>query len=247
MQQFGLFTFVATIVNFLILVVLLRIFLYKRVLKAVEARRTRIENRWNEAETAREDAERSRREYREKKEELDEEEHRLKEEARQRAADREEELVNRAKREVEDRKEGWLESLEREKERILRGFREAAAEDLMTAVRRILEDLAGADLEGAVMDRFLEKLEGETAADLDEAERIIIRTGFPLPEDRRRGFLAGLEERAGIDTASKEINFETGKELVAGIEIEARNKKIACNVDRYIREASEDLSKKLER
>ncbi|MFP4563574.1 MAG: F0F1 ATP synthase subunit B, partial [Spirochaetia bacterium] len=64
MQQFDLFTFVATIVNFLILVALLRIFLYKRVVKAVEDRRAKIENRWNEAETAREDAERSRQEYR---------------------------------------------------------------------------------------------------------------------------------------------------------------------------------------
>jgi F-type H+-transporting ATPase subunit b len=245
MQQFDLFTFVATLVNFLILVALLRIFLYKRVMKAVEDRQRKIENRWNEAETAREDADRSRREYQEKSRELEEDEHRLKEEARRRAADREEELVDRAKREVEDRKREWFDSLEREKERTLRRFRELAAEDLWVAVRRILADLADSDLEEAVVDKFLKKLDAEAASDLDETERLIIRTGFPMPEDLRSEFLTGIESRTGIDVSGKETSFETDEELVAGIEIEARNKKIAWNVDRYIREASEDLSKKL--
>lgn len=245
MQQFDLFTFAATIVNFLILVALLRIFLYKRVVKAVEDRQARIENRWNEAETAREDAERSRREYREKTEELEEDEHRLREEARQRAADKEEELVNRAKREVEERKREWIESLEREKERTLRGFRQTAAEDLMTALRRILADLADVDLERAVVDRFLEKFDGEAAADLEETERIIVRTGFSMPDEYRGRLVNGIEERSGVDLSGKETSFETYEGLVAGIEVEAGNKKIAWNVDRYIREASEDLSKKL--
>jgi F-type H+-transporting ATPase subunit b len=245
MQQFDLFTFVATLVNFLILVALLRIFLYKRVMKAVEDRQRKIENRWNEAETAREDADRSRREYQEKSRELEEDDHRLKEEARRRAADREEELVDRAKREVEDRKREWFDSLEREKERTLRRFRELAAEDLWVAVRRILADLADSDLEEAVVDKFLKKLDAEAASDLDETERLIIRTGFPMPEDLRSEFLTGIESRTGIDVSGKETSFETDEELVAGIEIEARNKKIAWNVDRYIREASEDLSKKL--
>ena len=245
MQQFDLFTFAATIVNFLILVALLRIFLYKRVVKAVEDRQAKIENRWNEAETAREDAERSRQEYREKTEELEEDEHRLKEEARRNAADKEEELVNRAKREVENRKREWIDSLEREKERTLHRFREMAAEDLMTALRRILADLADIDLERAVVDRFLEKLDGEAAADLEEAERIIVRTGFSLPEESRSELLRGIEEETGIDMGGKKTFFETDESLVAGIEIEARNKKIAWNVGRYIREASDELSKKL--
>ncbi len=245
MQQFDLFTFAATIVNFLILVALLRIFLYKRVVKAVEDRQARIENRWNEAETAREDAERSRQEYREKTEELEEDEHRLKEEARRKAADKEEELVNRAKREVEERKREWIESLEREKERTLRRFRQTAAEDLMTALRRILADLADVDLERAVVDRFLEKLNGGAAADLEEAERIIVRTGFSMPKEFRNDLLSGIEEKTGVDLKGKEISFETDEDLVLGIEIEARNKKIAWNADRYIREASDELSKQL--
>jgi F-type H+-transporting ATPase subunit b len=245
MQQFDLFTFAATIVNFLILVALLRIFLYKRVVKAVEDRQARIENRWNEAETAREDAERSRQEYREKTEELEEDEHRLKEEARRKAADKEEELVNRAKREVEERKREWIESLEREKERTLRRFRQTAAEDLMTALRRILADLADVDLERAVVDRFLEKLNGGAAADLEEAERIIVRTGFSMPKEFRNDLLSGIEEKTGVDLKGKEISFETDEDLVLGIEIEARNKKIAWNVGRYIREASDELSKQL--
>ncbi|MFW5747674.1 MAG: hypothetical protein ACOCX6_02635, partial [bacterium] len=223
MQQFDLFTFVATIVNFLILVALLRIFLYKRVVKAVEDRRAKIENRWNEAETAREDAERSRQEYRAKTEELEEEEHRLKEEARRKAADKEEELVNRAKREVEERKREWLGSLEREKERTLRRFRKMAAEDLMTALRRILADLADVDLERAVVDRFMEKLDGEASADLEEAERIVVRTGLTMPKEIRNDLLSGIEEKTGVDLdlEGKEIFFETDEDLVLGIEIEA--------------------------
>ena len=181
----------------------------------------------------------------EKTEELEEDEHRLKEEARQKAAGKEEELVNRAKREVEDRKREWVESLEREKERTLRRFRETAAGNLMTALRRILEDLADADLEGRMVDRFLEKLDDEAAPDFEEAESIIVRTGFPLPEKARNELLRGIEERTGVALSGKETTFETDEGLVVGIEIEARNKKIAWNADRYIREASDELSKKL--
>ena len=58
-MEFDLFTFSAQIVNFIVLVVLLRIFLYKRIIDAMDKREERIASRLQEAEarekSARED------------------------------------------------------------------------------------------------------------------------------------------------------------------------------------------------
>ena len=245
MEEFDLFTFIATIVNFMVLVFLLRIFLYDRVLKAIEERQNNIEKRWDEAEEERNSAEAERQNLESKRKELEQNAEQLRREAREKASRSREELVRKAKRELEDTKKDWFETFEKEKERAVSNFERAAAYELTGAVREVMRDLADTDLEEAIIRQFLDKCkETGICEDLRQAETVTIKSGFALKEELKNHIARSLADAAGDGFDPGKIEFLEEEDLVCGIELEAQNKKIAWNVDRYLREAAEELTEK---
>ena len=88
------FVFFAQIVNFLILVYLLKRFLYGRIVKAMDNREAKIVARYQEAETLKQEAEKSAALYEEKNRIL---------------AEKQEELMNQAVQEAESRRKELME------------------------------------------------------------------------------------------------------------------------------------------
>lgn len=245
MEEFDLFTFIATIVNFMVLVFLLRIFLYDRVLKAIEERRKHIEKQWDEAEEERNTAEEERQGLEAKKEELERNEENLRRDAQERARQVKEELIRKAKRELEDTKTGWFEAFGKEKERVISGFERSAAEELTSAVRSVMSDLADTDLEEAIIRQFLDKCEAAgIEGDLLNADEIVVKSGFHIKDELKDNILQSLSRECGGGFDTGKIRFLEEEKLICGVELEAQNKKIAWNVDRYLREAAEELAEK---
>ncbi len=245
MEEFDLFTFIASIINFLVLVFLLRTFLFKRVLKAIEERRKTVERTWDEAEEERSSAEAEKESYREKQEELKKSERELRTRARDKAGEIREELVRKAREEVSGTKEEWLESFEKEKEKTLSRFEEQAAKELAAALREVLDDLSDSRLEEAIIRRFMEKIRQSTVGDkIREAEEITVKSGFSIEEELLNEIVRTLAETSGNGLGREDVRFETDKTLVCGIEVQAGNYRIGWNIDRYLREAAEELAEK---
>lgn len=245
MEEFDLFTFVATIINFMVLVFLLRIFLYDRVLKAIEQRQKKIEEQWDEVQDQRDSAEEERRSLESKREELEQHEEQLRRKAQERAKQVRKDLVRTAKKELEDRKKDWFEAFEKEKDRVVSNFERAAAYELTGAVREVMTDLADTDLEEAIIWQFLDKCEESSICeDLRQAEEVTIKSGFPIQEELKNHIVRSLAAEAGDGFEPGKVRFLEDEELVCGIELEGRNKKIAWNVDRYLQEAAEELTEK---
>ncbi len=246
MEEFDLFTFIATIVNFMVLVFLLRIFLYDRVLKTIEKRQKQIEERWDEAEEERNSAEAERQDLESKRKELEENEERLRRDAQEKARQVREELVRRAKQELGDTKKDWFEAFEKEKDRVVSSFEREAAYELTAAVREVMKDLADTDLEEAIIWQFLDKCEEKgIGKDLQGAEEVVVRSGFPIKDGLKDHIVQSLSMECGGEFDRSRIRFFEEAELVCGIELEVQNKKITWNVDRYLREAAEELSEKV--
>ncbi|MCF8066354.1 MAG: hypothetical protein K9K36_13980, partial [Desulfarculaceae bacterium] len=107
------FTVAAQVVNFLILVWLLKHFLYDRIIKAIDQREADIAARFEEAEAKQDAAARKESEPDQRRRELEEQSGSLLAEAKEQAEQRRQELVAQAKQEVEGQRDNWREALER--------------------------------------------------------------------------------------------------------------------------------------
>ena len=91
------FTVIAQIVNFLILVGLLKYFLYGRILRAMDQREDRIASRLTEAEQREQEAEDERRHYQARQKDLEEKQSDILAEAREKAEAERKRLLDEAR------------------------------------------------------------------------------------------------------------------------------------------------------
>jgi len=153
------FTVFAQIVNFLILVLLLRIFLYDRIVKAMKQREKAVADRFAEAKSQREKAEQAANELEAQKSELAARADEFAKQARQEAAALKDELVSQARQEAHSQKKAWLNALLQDREAFLQELSRLVAGQVVEVSQKILFDLADEELAGRVALAFAKKLE----------------------------------------------------------------------------------------
>ena len=157
-MQIDWITVGAQILNFLVLVWLLNMVLYRPVTRAMEGRADAIRERFAEAE--RREAEAARAAELSQAERLALEERRtdLLEEAHEEARALAHRLEHEARAEIDARREAWSDQLRDERARFIGELRHLIAGHVGRVARRVLSDLADADLESAITDTFIDRL-----------------------------------------------------------------------------------------
>lgn len=230
-MQIDWLTVAAQIVNFLILVWLLKRLLYRPVLSAMARREKGIAERIDEAARRGEEAANRAREYREKAEALERAREATIAEARSEAAQERRRLLDAARREVDEQRQKWRADLQREAE----SFRQALKRELATAVvrvsRRALADLADATLERQAVATFLRRLEH-----LPEAEREpFVRASQPLRLASSFELDDTVRERLRtVLGVSTDIEYVRDPELVCGVVLTGAGHKLEWNVADYL-------------
>ncbi len=205
------FTLVAQIVNFVLLLVLLRAFLYRPIKRVMAERERRIAEEHAAAERARTEAEARVAELQREREDLERHRReRLAEIEREAEAERERHL-REARAEAEAARTAWREALAREQTDLADTVRQQVASVLADALRRGWRELADDDLEARAVRRFAQRLhdlDDTTRADLVAAVRdghLTFATAFESSEEQREALLAAVREavgRAGATTAA---------------------------------------------
>lgn len=238
-MQIDWLTVTAQIANFLVLVWLLQRFLYGPITRAMERRERRIRDRLDEAARKKSEAEDEALAYREKQEELAQRRDRLLAEAREAAQEERRSLEREAREDIEARKRAWLRQLEAQHDDFLRELRRRSSEQFYALARRALGDLAGADLEEQIALSFIKQLErldkktrDRVAHGCAEAGGIArIRSRFELPANAKRQITKAFHQRLGDDV---QIEYETDKDVICGIELKAGSQTVSWNLDHYL-------------
>lgn len=232
-------TVIAQIVNFLILMALLKHFLYDRVLNAMDAREERIRSRLESAKEREQTAEKTLADYREQQRELEETRETELEKARQAAEERRNELIDQAREEVDRKRDQWRRALREDRAALLRDLRNTAGERVFAVCRKVLADLADADLQDQTVRRFLERLETKA---LDAAEgEVHVRAGFDLRADHRDR----LAEALGVSADDLEVT--TDADLILGVEARIGDRKVAWSAGDYLSELEAAVRERLEK
>lgn len=230
----ALFVWAAQIINFLILVALLRKFLYRPVLDAIANRQREIASRVESAEKSEQKAEQLAASCRQKEQELEAARETILAEARQEIENWKQEALAQARNEVEQTQSHWWEALHRERERFLQQLRERAGRQVHQVTRHVLRELANADLERQMVEVFLDRLEAmdksneEGVSAKQHPETVCtLTTALPLSEDLQAEIRQQLQRKFG---ELPSLHFEQDADLICGVEFQRGDHRLSWNV-----------------
>jgi F-type H+-transporting ATPase subunit b len=245
------FTVAAQIINFLILVGLLKYFLYDRVIKAIDQRENTISSRLEDASKQRKAAERDAQTYRVRTQEIEDRQSELFARAKAKADEQKRKWVQQARDDVDNLQAKWYQGILRRKEAFLQDLKQRAGSEVYSITRRTLTDLADAGLERRMVDVFLQritKLEKEKREEIARAVRqeglkIQVNSAFDLPADERKKLTETIRE---VILKDAEIAYHTIPEMILGIEMKTRGYKVAWSVEEYLQLLEQRVAKTLE-
>lgn len=245
------FTVAAQVINFLILVWLLKRFLYKPVLAAIDEREKRIAAQLQDAEKKKAEAQKEQTDFARKNEEFDQKRSALLLDATNAAKAERDRLFASARTDSDALRIKLQKAVEGEIDSLNKKIGTLAQDEVFSIVRKTLVDLAGAGLEERMTDLFLRRLHdlkdperAQFRGSLPAADRTAtVRSAFNLPELQKRAIEEAvkpfLHEGAGVE-------FETKPDLVSGIELVANGHKIAWSIADYLASLTRSVDALLE-
>src|SRR5664279_4108433 len=233
------FTVGAQVLNFLILVWLLKHFLYKPILNAIDAREKRIAAELADADAKKTEAQKERDDFQSKNKAIDEQRSALLGKAADEAKAERERLLDEARKDADSLRVRQATALRNDQKRLGGEITRLAKDEVFGIARKTLADLATVSLEermGEVFTRRLREMDGKAKELLGttlktSSEPALVRSAFDI----------GAEQRAAIQNALNEtfsaeihIRFETAPDLISGIELTTNGQKVAWSIADYL-------------
>jgi len=242
---------IAQIVNFLILVFLLKYFLYDRIVKAMDEREQKIQQRLQEAEEKKQEAEQEAEAYGKKNRDFDAKREEMLAQAKDEAGARRKELTEEARQAVTKQRSVWLEAIQRDKKSFVQDLRKMAGSQVYTIARKAFRDLSDEDVEQRTINAFLvhlnamsKKTREAIAASIKESgNEVIVRSAFEIPAKMREKITGSLRRKIADGI---EIRYEAAPELIMGMELKIRGHKIAWSLEDYLDTLEEHALQALE-
>ncbi len=233
------FTVGAQALNFLILVWLMKRFLYQPILDAIDAREARIAKELADADVKKTEAQRERDEFQRKNEEFDQQRAALVNKATGEVEAERDRLLDEARQAADALSAKWGETLRNDTKNLHQAITRRTQQEVFAIARKTLADLATTSLEermGEVFTRRLRGLNEATRATLAQAiktasDPALVRSTFDLPGEQRAAVQHALNETLSADVP---LRFETAPDLVSGIELTANGQKVAWSIDHYL-------------
>jgi F-type H+-transporting ATPase subunit b len=234
------FTVGAQILNFLVLVWLLKRFLYRPVLDAIGAREKRIAATLADAAASKALAAKERDDLLAKNNAFDAERAALMAKAADEAHSEGKRLANLARKAADDLKEKQRKTLARDAKNLSAEISRRAKVEVFAIARKTLAEMADAKLEDRMTALFVKKLgalDAPAKAEISgmlgsSGEPVLVRSAFELTAKQAAAI------RKAIDATFEgkiDLRFETVPDLVGGIELVAGGQKLAWSISDYLK------------
>jgi F-type H+-transporting ATPase subunit b len=233
------FTVVAQVVNFLILVWLLKRFLYHPILNAIDAREKRIATQMADADSKVNEAKKEREEYKRKNEQIDKQRATLMAEALSAANIERQRLLDDARQAADAISIQRQDALNREARDLNQALIHRIGQEVFAISRKALMDLAATTLEEhmvVVFVRRLMEMDGHAKTELARTIKAtsapaILRSAFAMTDLQHEAIQCALEENL---EARITVLYEIDQDLICGIELVLNGHKIAWSIADYL-------------
>ena len=241
------FTVGAQALNFMLLVWLMKRFLYRPVQEAIAAREKRIAGTLADADRKQAEAQRDRDDFQHRNEAFDRERAALLASATTDAEAERERLLVAARAAADALARQRQASMDDDARQFGQALRRRAQEQVFAVARKALADLASTALEASAVTLFTQRLRALAGADretlagalLAADNHALVRSAFALPEAQRDAVRHAVNESFSL---AAELQFETAPDLVGGIEISAGGARFAWSISNYLAALDREVS-----
>jgi len=233
------FTVIAQVINFLILVWLLRRFLYTPILQAIDAREKGIAAKLAEAEAKMAEAQNERDDFKRKNDDFDAQRASLLTKATDDAKAERQRLMDEARKSADDLTAKRQEALATEARSLNLTISRYAQKEVFAIARKAIADLSTSSLDESMVEVFtgrLNQLDAKSRALLGDAIKssprpVIIRTAFELQAEQQAAIRNAVNVAFSADVPLK---FNVAPDLIGGIELTANGQKVAWSIEDYL-------------
>ncbi len=233
------FTVGAQALNFLVLVWLLKRFLYRPILDAIDAREKRIAAELADADAKKAEARKERDEFQDKNEKFDQQRAARMTQVTDEAKAERQRLLDDARQAADALSARRQETLRNDARNLSKAISRRTQQEVFAIARKALADLASSSLEERLCEVFTRRLRAMDAnakASLGEVlktarEPALVRSAFDLPAEQRAAIQKAINETFSADIR---LRFETAPALVSGIELATNGRKVAWSIADYL-------------
>ncbi len=233
------FTVIAQAINFLILVWLLKRFLYKPILHAIDEREKGIATQLAQAEAKKAEAQRDRDDFQHKNEAFDHERAALLKKATDEAKAERQRLLDEARKDADSLRAKRQDALRNEQRNLSQEIIRWTQKEVFAITRKALADLASTSLEERMVDVFVHRVRALTGAAKEQLatafktsnHTVSVHSAFDLPPAQRTAIESAVKETFGPEA---QVQFETAPELVCGIDLSTNGHKVSWSIADYL-------------
>jgi F-type H+-transporting ATPase subunit b len=233
------FTVGAQVLNFIILVWLLKHFLYRPILTAIDTREKRIAAELADAAAKQLEATQERTKFESKRQAFDLQCAGLLEQATQQAKAERERLMQEAREAAAALRATQATALQHDQQNLNAALARLAENEVFDIVRKTFSELAAADLEeriGEVFTRRLRELDASSKTTLasaikSSADPVLVRSGFELPAREQATIHNALNEAFAAEVR---VRFEAAPAVICGIELTVNGQKLGWSIAEYL-------------
>lgn len=241
------FTVIAQIINFLLLVWLLKKFLYKPVLSAIDSREKLIASQLKEAQLAKEKTQAEQSDYQQKLNLLGNEKKQLLDKALADVKEEHQKLLENARQEARSLQQKLHEQLQEEQTGIHEEISREIRSEIFQLSGKVLHDLASADLEEQLISVFCQQLKSLSSHQKEQlqielnrnANGMLVQSNFSLTEKSRNKLEETLKNAFSVN---KDIQYQENPEETLGIELSAGSYKISWSMNNYLNHLEQTIT-----
>ncbi|MFO7824014.1 MAG: F0F1 ATP synthase subunit B [Cyclobacterium sp.] len=247
-MEINWFTVIAQIINFFILVWLLKKFLYKPILKAIDERESKIAAQLKEAEVRKAEAKKEQQEFQQKNVRFDLEKKDRADKMVLETNEERQKLLDQARKDAEALAKHLEKSAEEKQLNQYKELNQKIKKEVFAVSRKTLEELASVGLEEQLTKVFIKRLntlkEKELkqlkAAFKETSDAILVRSALVLPKKQQNELKKTIDTILEADTP---LRFEETPALIGGIELSTNEYKLAWSISEYLRAFENEVSK----
>ena len=233
------FTVFAQAVNFLILVWLLKHFLFKPVLHAIDEREKGIATQLAQAEAKVAEAQEERDDFQHKNETFDQQRAALLTKATDEAKAERQRLLDEAKKDADALRAKRQAALQSEQRNLSQDIIRLTQKQVFAITRKTLADLANTSLEERMGDVLVGRVRALTGAAKEQLatafktsnHTVSVHSAFDLPPAQQSAIESAVKDTFAPDA---HVQFETAPELVSGIELSTNGQKLSWSISDYL-------------
>ncbi len=244
------FTVFAQVFNFLILVWLMKRFLYKPILHAIDQREERIAKELADAGAEKAQAQKERAKLQQSNEEFDRSRTTLLKQAAEEAKAERLRLIEEARLAADTvgkkRQEALISAAENLNETISRRTKQ----QVFAIARKTLADMASITLEECIIDVFIRRLDALSKEEKELLANTLKRSTVPLNVRTALDLPSALRHKAEnaiktILACANDVRFTTDAALISGIELSVDGHKVAWSIADYLASIEVSISELL--